>query len=164
MLSSVVLSILFDSGTKALIRHFVLQGSSHWSVGRNVTRKADILDTSSNCFQLTANDGSYEFIFLLDYDMHFYIPVSAFICAQSSNAQSYNSDACVVSSMFVKSIQDCSWQTVKHIVYKVHRLVCGDFHYFDIKLWWTRNKFWKESVQRYLTNTVETCSGCRPTS
>lgn len=49
------------------------------------------------------------------------------------------------------------------MVDKAHRHVRGHSHFSDIDLSLMRNNFWNESVKSSLTDTVQTCHGCRHT-
>lgn len=92
--------------------------------------------------------------------MHSYIPKFALVRALSSSGQFFGIYSGVLSYMLVEPVQDCSWQTFKHTVDKVHQQVCVHSPYFDIKLLLIRSKFWNEEVERYLNKTVEKCAGC----
>lgn len=119
------------------------------------------MHSSSNCIRMTASDGSHEFISLNDHSMHSYVPITAFLraCNQDLETSSIRKD--FVNAMMATPLKECSWKTIKHIVDKVHRHVCGHSPYSDIKLLLIRNEFWNETVERYLSEIVEKCSGCR---
>lgn len=61
-------------------------------------------------------------------------------------------------------VEDCSWETVKKKVDKVHKHVCGHAPYYDIKMMLMRNNFWNDSFETYLNETVEKCTACGKTS
>lgn len=91
-----------------MLRPAVRQRSSQWIVGCNVTRKANVLHNGFHFVFLAANDGSYEFNFLVDHEKHLFIPLSGFVCVPSSNVQSFSSETSVLSSMLDKPIQNRS--------------------------------------------------------
>ena len=147
-----------------MICHLFLEGSSQWIVGRNMTRRSDILHDGQNCIRFTAQDGTYEFVSLIDHDMHSYIPRSAFLSIYNPESLLSDSPPVVLSSMLAKPIEECSWQAIKHTIDKVHRHVCGHSPYSDIKLLLVRNNFWNDVVERHLKQIVEKCAGCRHTA
>ena len=46
MLGSIDITAILDDGTNVNITHVVIEGSSQWIVGRNVTTKCDIIHTN----------------------------------------------------------------------------------------------------------------------
>ncbi len=65
-----------DQGTLVNIRHLVIEGSSQWVIGPNVTKMCDILHIGKNVLQLPAYENSAQAtITLVDHDMHSYVPV-----------------------------------------------------------------------------------------
>lgn len=118
---------------------------------------ADVYHDGANCVHFTAPDGSYEIITLTDHELHSYIPWSAFVRAQNSTAQFSRMNSGGLSFMLVKSIKDCSWQTIKHTVHNLHRHVCGYSPYSDTKLILDRAELSNDDVERFLSRTVEQC-------
>ena len=52
ILGSYVLTLISDNGNEVRIRHLVLDGSSQWVIGKNVTGKCDILHAKQNALSL----------------------------------------------------------------------------------------------------------------
>ncbi len=55
MLGSVFISACLSDGSNINIRHIVIEGSSQWVVGRNVTSKCDIVHSNGNYLNLPNN-------------------------------------------------------------------------------------------------------------
>ena len=69
MLGSIMISARLDDGTLIKIRHIVIQESSQWLIGWNLTIKCDIIHSSGNYLKLTDRTE----ISLKNVDMHSYI-------------------------------------------------------------------------------------------
>ena len=75
ILGSQLLSLLSDQGVKMKIRHLIIEGSSPWIIGRNVTRHTDIIHRKGNFLQFSlpqSNDTNT--LQLIDHDFHSYLP------------------------------------------------------------------------------------------
>ena len=65
ILGSIVLTVTSDQGTPFQITHLVLDGSTKWFIGRNVTRKANIEQIGRNALVFLV-DGEREHIFIVN--------------------------------------------------------------------------------------------------
>lgn len=74
ILALLMLYAVSNDGVQVAIRHLVIEGSSQWIVGRNVTRNCDIVPTDGNYLLMNGRSR----IFLVDYDIHSYAPYEAF--------------------------------------------------------------------------------------
>ena len=157
-LGSIELHAVSVGSTILRSRHLVLRGSSQWVVGRNVTNKCEILHADGNRLRFKLKCGTCDYLALKNFQMHSYVPRESFRPAPRSSFTS------VLSALHGVSIDECSWQTIKKTVDKVHKHVCGHAPYSDIKLLLVRNSFWNEHVQRYLTDVIENCTACRKTA
>lgn len=80
IVGSVFFSATSDQGYPIKIKHLIIEGSSQWVIGRNVTKYCDIIRIGGNALKLPVeNDGSgATFISLVDHDLHCYIPHEVF--------------------------------------------------------------------------------------
>ena len=74
MLGSIIISAKLNDGTDINIRHIVIEGSSQWVIGRNVTTKCDIIHTNGDYLKLSDQVR----IPLQNVDMHSYVPSHIF--------------------------------------------------------------------------------------
>ena len=73
ILGSVILSITSEEGTVSNIRHLIIDGSSQWLIGRNVTTKANIMHADGDCLSFPSSDGSFDTLSLTTHEMHSYL-------------------------------------------------------------------------------------------
>eukprot|EP00171_Calliarthron_tuberculosum_P000101 IDg101t1 len=139
------------------VRHLIIQGSSQWVIGRNVTKHCNIIHINGNKLQLPVKDDQDEnlTIELADHDMHCFVPLFTFgVCANS--AEMY----CATVS-FASKATNRSWPELKSIIDKVHKHVCGHASYNDIRILLERNDLWNEDVRKYLQSSIDLCPCCK---
>ena len=56
--------------------------------------------------------------------------------------------------------QTLTWPYVKRIIDRVHKHVCGQAAYSDIRTLLDRNNMWTPAVKHYLDRVIEQCSNC----
>lgn len=166
ILGSVLMEARTDQGTNVQIRHLVIDGSSQWVVGRNVTSHCDILHANQNKLILPpdANGNSQGSITLVDRDMHTYIPHQVFTFRTSGITGDNESTLFCASAHIEGDVAKKPWTDVKKIVDKVHKHVCGHSTYSDIRVLLERNKLWNEQVEKYLQSVLERCTACLTTA
>ena len=158
ILGSVLLQAVTDDGVPVSIRHLVIEGSSQWIIGRNVTRNVDIIHSNGNCLKL--KNGSI--ITLIDHDLHSYVPYSSF-CTRDIDTATEKMLFCATASI-PSSHSKRPWAELKKIIDKVHTHVCGHASFSDMKVLLQRNGLWSDEVFRYLAHRVDTCSNCLHTA
>ena len=166
IIGSVMFKARTHQGGFVQIRHLVIEGSSQWVVGRNVTNYCNILHIDENTLILPpdASGNSKGSITLVDHDMHTYIPHSVFI-SRADNFTSDNEKTLFCAAANVnEDVGSKPWKDLKKIVDKVHKHVCGHSNYSDIKLLLERNMLWNDHVDKYLQSTLENCTACRTTA
>lgn len=77
MLGCVQLSIRTNSGNLITIRHLVIEGSSQWVIGQNVTRRSNIIHIGKTVIEIPYLKPAEE-ISMVDLDDHSYILSSRF--------------------------------------------------------------------------------------
>jgi len=155
ILRSIVLAATSDSGREVLIRHLVLDGSSQWVIGKNVTQKANILHLSKNALQFS-HSGDVEHISLLNSNFLSYIPLTVFVpeCQLSSALSGINGNL----------MADEPWCEVKAVVDKVPKHVCGHANFTDMRMLLERNGLWNDTVEDYVDKLISDCTACRSTA
>lgn len=155
ILGSVEVNARTDSGREVMIRHLVLDGSSQWVIGKNVTRRSDILHAERNAVRFIV-DGVAEYFSLYEKDLLSYMPISAF------EMQTCNDSVLVCLNGNLN--HDRPWKEVKAIIDKVHRHVCGHASLTDMRLLLERNNLWSDRVVDYVHKLIENCVSCRSTA
>lgn len=148
------------------IRHLVIDGSSQWVVGRNVTNYCDILHVNQNILKLPpdASGNSQGSVTLVDRDMHTYIPHTAFTFQAETLTPRHETTLFCATAHIDGNLAKKPWKDLKNIVDKVHKHVCGHSTYSDIKILLERNELWNAHVDKYLQRTLEECTACRTTA
>lgn len=85
ILGSVPIFVRTNSGALASIRHLVIEGSSLWLIGRNVTRRCDILHINANKIRLSRSPNE-DYIDMKDHNQHSHIDFSRFTRASHPRA------------------------------------------------------------------------------
>lgn len=80
ILGSVMFARLTDEGNEVRIRHLIMEGSSKWVIGRNVTKCRDIIRVGDNTIQLLEDGG---IISLQDHDLYCFVPCTVFVQHQN---------------------------------------------------------------------------------
>lgn len=137
----------------------VIKGSSQWIVGRNVTKHCKITRCNGNNLELPAlsDSGQKMLISIVDYDLHSYVPLSAFGII-SCSTKVY----CAV-NYFAAKATERSWSEIKAIVDKVHKHVCGHAAVRGMMILLERNGIWSDNVKSYFLQMVEICPKCKMT-
>ena len=155
ILGSEVSTVKSDSGRSVEIRHLILQGSSHWVIGRNVIRKENIEHLDRNAIAFMA-DGEIYYISLIDSGFLSYILLDRFTESGESN--------CVIQCVNGNTLKDKTWKEVTAILDKVHKHVCGHANYTDFQILFERNDLWNDAVVSYISQFIEKTFLCRPKS
>lgn len=130
ILGSVKVPAVSENGRSVLIRHLVLDGSSQWVIGKNVTGRSNILHIDYNALQFMA-DGVIDHFSMTTIGLLSYLPMSVF-----SNEPCNTSALSCLSGILLK---DRPWSQVKSIADKVHKHVCGHANFTDVRLLLERN-------------------------
>jgi len=165
ILGSVMLQACDDYGDKINIRHLVIDGSSQWVIGRNVTKHCDIQHIGGQF--LNFPNGSK--ISLIERDMHSYIKYENFSTANSSKMTlKARTGLCIsffcATAKFPAKASQKPWKEVKKIIDKVHKHVCGHASFSDIRTLLKRNELWNQEIEKYVVQVIDVCTNCSHTS
>ena len=155
ILGSVKIDARSDGGATVSIRHLVLDGSSQWVIGKNVTQHANILHMAENALQFECN-GVMDKFTLMTHKFLSYIPLAAFVKAPVASS--------ALTCLNGNATTHRPWAVLQNILDKVHRHVCGHANFTDMRLLLERNEMWSPAVQQYLTQVVDRCTSCRHTA
>lgn len=163
LVGSVLVPVLSDQNTTINIRHLVVQGSSQWVIGRNITKHCTIERIDGNYLRLPIkhNCDHHITVQLLNVEQHCYPPLSAF-GIHSYVHQSSLFYATIQSHHSTTNMED--WDSLRKLLDKVHTHVCGHASYNDIRLLLQRNRIWNPQVESYIRKAIEQCNACRSTS
>jgi len=152
-----------QQGNPIHIRHLVIDGSSQWLIGRNVTKLCDIIHQNENVLKLPPENDTKksDTIKMIDHGFHSYLPWDIFCSEKTKEKPVTFKFFCATAQIEGKST---SWAATKKIVDKVHKHICGHSNYTDIKLLLERNELWSIDVEKYLTGVLEKCSACKTTA
>ncbi len=151
ILGSIVLTACSDTGRDVKITHLVLEGSSQWVIGRNVTRNANLEHLGRNAISFFVENVP-ESISLIDHEFLSYIPMSTFL---------KSIDVTTLTCHNGNTLMNKKWSEVVKIIDKVHKHVCGHATYTDFQLLLERNNLWNETVASYVAQTIQNCSSCK---
>ena len=80
IIGSIFISAKTDGEGVIQIRHLIIQGSSQWLIGRNVTKHCNIVHINGHYLQSPSScDYSSNTISLLEHDFHSYVPIEKFL-------------------------------------------------------------------------------------
>eukprot|EP00171_Calliarthron_tuberculosum_P017605 IDg17605t1 len=164
ILGSVMLPAKTNEDTIIYICHLIIQGSSQWVIGRNVTKMCNIVHFNGNYIQIPYPDGTTGTISLTDQEYHSFVPYKVFCQDCSHLSSSQRSRLYCATAQFDQQPSARPWAELKKIVDKVHKHVCGHSSYSDIKILLQRNNLWNHEVMKYLSEQIETCGKCATTS
>lgn len=137
----------------------MIEGSSQWVLGRNVTRPYDIIHIGAHEIRFPSNDA----LPMIDYNRLSYIPMCTVLCASKesptiSTLAGFNAE--IEESTLGSQNLNRPWNEIKRIVDKVHKHVCGHSPFSDMRLLLQRNGIWNNAIQHYLSTTVSKCKDC----
>jgi len=121
IIGSVVITARSDQGGDVSIRHLVIQGSSQWIIGRNVTSSCNMVRIGRNVLELPGNSGT---VSLVNHDLHCYVPFETF-CAGYLEPLKVNAVMFCATSKLDDAVEKRPWSEVKAIIDKIHRHICG---------------------------------------
>lgn len=78
ILCSINLTFRTDGDNEVDICYLVLDGSSQWVIGRNVTSPCDIIHGQYNALLLYSNSSAADTFSLIDHEFHCFVPLSQF--------------------------------------------------------------------------------------
>lgn len=161
ILGSVILKAKTDQDSSVFIRHLIIDGSSQWVVGRNVTKYCNIVHIGGNKIVLPDTNDS---ITLTNVQYHSHIPYCAFIhgdkdCSVAMDKKLFCATATIANTDIIRP-----WNEVKKVIDKVHKHICGHSNYSDIRILLERNKLWCDEAKKYLCSVLENCPSCETTA
>lgn len=145
----------------------MVDGSSRWLIGRNVTLLCNHLQINDNRLQLPLIDETQDYITLINNETHSFIPLCPLMRSQSLSKYHSCSVMSLVGHSVRTSVSSENSETlarplneITRIVQRVHDHVCEHASYGDVRTLLQRNKLWNNDVQRYVASTVEKCPNC----
>lgn len=162
ILGAVMITVTSDLGNPVQINHLIIDGSSQWIVGRNVTRRCKIDHMEDNKMELPKFNKTdpTDSISLVDYDLHSYIPYKVFLNSRQKSTQAFNSTMFCATTQFNAPLKH-NWSERRKIVDKIHKHVCGHSNFGDMKTLLQRNNLWDHDTEKYLISQVDSCYMCR---
>ena len=154
-----MLSARLNDRTIINSRHIVIEGSSEWLIGRNVTTKCDTIHPNGKFLKI--ND--YVNILLLNVDMHSYIPSSIFLKQATESHSTYQTKMFCATGTIHDSIYSCPWPELKEIIDKVHKHLWGHASLSGTQILLQRNNLWSTEIEKYLNRVVTSCTDCAKT-
>ena len=109
------------NGAEVNMRHIVIEGSSQWLIGRNVTTKCDIIHTNGNHLKLS----NHTIITLQTIHIHSYVPPYIFMDRRNSNCSTFDANLLCATRVLKELTNDRPLSQLKKINDKVHKHVCG---------------------------------------
>lgn len=161
ILGSVPLCIKTDEGNVMSVRHLIIEGSSQWVIGRNVTMKCNIQHIGGNKLVLRDSNDTEQ---LRDVGFHSYLPYERFVPSSIDFSKHVSSQLYCATAQIHENITHRPWNEKRKVIEKVHRHVCGHSKYHDMKLLLERNKIWNAEVKKYPSQVLDSCPDCLTTS
>ena len=147
-----MLTATSDKNNAVQITHLVLDGSSQWIIGRNITSRSTIEQYDQTAPVFVAN-GERDSIAIIDDSFLSYIALDRFTVTRNQGS--------ALLCLSAVTLDTTRWSDVKKIIGKVHKHVCGHASFTDYKiLLGHRNN----SVSSYLSKVVNDCTACRSTA
>lgn len=165
ILGSATIQFRSDSGNTISVRHIVVDGSSPWVTGRNVTRKCDIILIYGNFIRLPLLNGSSDTLPMSDFQDNSYLPLSCVLQpVTTSPTPTQLTGFTAQIDVSSTATPPRPWSEGKRIVDRVHNNTCGHATYSDTKSLLYRNILWTPTVMKYLTEIINQCTDCIATS
>lgn len=159
IIGTVRLQCIADQGTAVGINHLIIDGSSQWVVGRNVTSHCNIEHINGHHLSFNIpNSASMDTMSMVTFGDHSYLPVSMFMASDAFDV--VGRDNPIVSLSCSVSAASLSWPELKRMIDKIHKHVCGHASYDEIKLLMKRNDLWNGQCSKYLSQQLESCKSC----
>ena len=135
--------------------HLVIEGSLQWIIGRNVTRKTDIIHLNRNYIRFRHTPGqSYSTVQLIDHGDHSFIPKHKFIHGNFISVNDTDTGALCIHSATVSN------HDVGKIIKRAHEHVCRHASYDDMRILLQRNNLWADNTKNILLSIIENCPHC----
>lgn len=157
IIGSVKLNSRTDEGYDVKICHLVIQGSSQWVVRRNVTQNCNIGRIEKNVLELLNEAGT---ISLRNHDLHCYVSYKIF----AKDVDGTSAALFLDTAQLENSVEVHPWKELKTIVDKVHRHLCGQSNFSELKICVERSKLRDLNVDKYLARVLESFSNCITTA
>lgn len=125
IIGSIFIPLYSDCNNPIFDRQLVLDCSSQWVVGRNVTRKCKIENIGCNKLVLPNQD----IISLINHDLYTFIPYKAFLAAGSFKENFAKLIYCATAR--IQQAHDKSSSKKENIIDGAHNHVCGHATYTD---------------------------------
>lgn len=160
ILGSTILNFKSDNDRIVAVRHIIVDGSSPWVIGRNVTRECNIIHISGHFLRLPKLNNQIDRITMIDHDHHSYIPLESVMLPNDGSDNTCKLAGFSARARGINNIDQMEWPVLKRILDKVHVHVCGHASFSDIKTLLQRNNLWNHATEHYVTETVKQCPHC----
>ena len=138
-----MISARLNDGTMIHIRHIVIDGSSQWLIGRNVTTKCDVIHSIGNCLKL----GDYLKIPLKNVDMYSYVPSFIFLKQTNTSCSNYLSKLFCATGNIHDTTKELPCSELNKSNDKVEKHVCGNVSLSNMQIILQRNNVWSSEVE-----------------
>lgn len=147
-------TLYFRSGSGASVStcHVIMQFSSQWVIGRNLTRFSNLVHVYGHCILLLLTKGHRECISMVDYDRHSYLPVSSVVMRKKKHPVKSHLDGIKTSS---PDDPIHPWREVLRIIDRVHNATCGHFTFSDMRTLLQQSSLWSPEAPDHLPHSVE---------
>ena len=110
-----MISARLNDGTSINIRHVVIEESSQWLIGRNISAKYGIIHSSGNYLKLT----DHTKLPLKNVDMHSYVPSVIFLKKANNNYSNYQAKLFCATGNILEPTNQLPWSRASEQQYVV---------------------------------------------